>query len=222
MNSDFSPFSCPAPLLVTGTGAQLLHSPAHSFSLKPALLARQCWPRGPARPWRRRCLPDKRGKPLTGVGAVALLGAITLRDEDQHAILGHAPATELDEALKNIGGKRGRARRVEAKLHGGRHLVDVLTAGTRRKHEALLDFLLGDFDLRCNPDACHAPRFRRGSGAAHLVFGEALLLFHDKTRQLALQPVELGLARIARARKLDLQIALHRARAVSQHGDPAA
>ena len=98
-------------------------------------------------------LPYKFGEPGAGVGAVAFLRAVALRDEQEHAVLRHPPPGELGQARQHTRGQRRRARGVEAQLHGRGNLVHVLPARAGRQHEALLDLLLRDLDLRRNPNA---------------------------------------------------------------------
>src|SRR5207244_7709851 len=86
-------------------------------------------------------------QPRQGVIAVALLGAVALRRDDEHAILGQAAAGEPREPRAHGLGKRRRSPHVEPELHGGVELVDVLPARTRGTDEALLDLALVDGDF---------------------------------------------------------------------------
>ncbi len=65
----------------------------------------------------------------------------------QHAVLGQAPAGEPHQPHRHVVRQRRRMPHVEAELHRGRELVDVLPAGPRRAHEAFLEFGLVDADL---------------------------------------------------------------------------
>src|SRR5262245_11370889 len=80
------------------------------------------------------------------VVAVALLGAVALRRDDEHAIVGEPAAGQPFEPRAHRIGQRWRVAHVEAQLHGGRHLVDVLPARTRGADETLLDPALVDGD----------------------------------------------------------------------------
>ena len=76
---------------------------------------------------------------VAGVGAVLLLRAEASGLDDDDAVLGGALAGELDASARARRSDRPAALRgVEAQLHGGRHLVDVLAAGTGRADEVLL------------------------------------------------------------------------------------
>src|SRR5690606_28845322 len=101
-----------------------------------------------ARLWRRLgCPGDERDEPLARVGAVALLRAEARRLDDDDALLGRALSGELQHVGAHTLGKAGRAGGVEAKLHGGRNLVDVLPAGAGSADEAFFQLVLADLGL---------------------------------------------------------------------------
>src|ERR1019366_5371757 len=87
---------------------------------------------------------------IDGVGAVAFLGAETLRMNHDHAVLGHALAGEPVEPRRGIGRQRDPAG-IETQLRGGRKLVDVLSAWSRGADEADLDVVLVDCEVAGNP-----------------------------------------------------------------------
>src|SRR5262249_37757659 len=95
---------------------------------------------------------DQIDKTLAGVLAVALLGAVALGVDHDHAVAGEAFAGQALEPRAHVVGKARRAADVEAKLHGARELVDVLSAGTRSADEILLELVLADADRRSDAD----------------------------------------------------------------------
>src|ERR1700722_11775590 len=72
------------------------------------------------------------------VGAVALLGAETLRVDYDHAVLGHALAGQPVEPHLRIGWQRDPLC-IEPQLRRRRELVDVLSARSGGAHKADLD-----------------------------------------------------------------------------------
>src|SRR5439155_15800216 len=72
---------------------QRLDSGAALLALDAALLRRLGRLGCAARYRCHRWLPDQLDQPLARVRAVALLGAVGLRDQHQHAVLGHALAS---------------------------------------------------------------------------------------------------------------------------------
>ena len=83
-------------------------------------------------------------EPLVRVGAVAVLRAESLRLDDDDAAAAHTPAGQGAQAHAHGVRDRRRARGVEAQLHGGRDLVDVLAAGARGGEERELDLALAE------------------------------------------------------------------------------
>src|SRR5258707_12597567 len=53
-----------------------------------------------------RSVADQLDEPLQRVGAVALLGAVALRRDDEHAVLSEPPPCKGREAVLQVGGKR--------------------------------------------------------------------------------------------------------------------
>ena len=126
--------------------AQALHGAATTLVLEPTLARSGCragWPSGHRS---RCCLVDKRDKPIERILPVTLLGTVFLCRDDQHAIAGHSSSGQSLKALLNILWYGSRMAYVEAKLHRGRDLVDVLTTGPRRANENFLDVTLVDGD----------------------------------------------------------------------------
>src|SRR5262245_4670921 len=133
----------------------------------------------------RPLLPRRRGfggpsdqvqKPLAGVRAVPELAAEAPRADDDDAIGRHAAASEPGEPLAYRVRQRGGVTRVEPQLHRRRHLVDMLPARPRGRHEHLLE--LGRIDGDGGGDSEHglcghrevscyqAPTINTGSGKA--------------------------------------------------------
>ncbi len=84
-------------------------------------------------------------QPRERVFAVALLRAVPLRLDDDHALGRDALVRIRAEArLERIGQRRGAD--VEAKVHRRRHLVDVLPARALRTHGGPFHFGGVDFD----------------------------------------------------------------------------
>ena len=75
--------------------------------------------------------PDQLDQALARVGAVALLGAVALRDDDdaRRRLVRRLPASRIRRIATSLGSD-ARAAHVEAQLHRGRELVDVLPART--------------------------------------------------------------------------------------------
>src|ERR1700686_4696378 len=86
-------------------------------------------PGGPARRRRHARALDQLDEAVERILSVALLGAVTLRHDDQNAVAGEPGARHPFQPLAHVRGERGRPAHVEAQLHGGRELVDVLAAG---------------------------------------------------------------------------------------------
>ena len=98
---------------------------------------------------------DEHGEPLARVFAVARLAREFLREDDDHAVLRRPRARQLDQLDRDVVGKARRAARVEAQLHGGRNLVDILPAGAGGANESLDDLALVDFERPHYHDAAH-------------------------------------------------------------------
>ena len=67
---------------------------------------------------------------------------MALRRDHEDALLREATAGETQQTRPHLLRQRGRARGVEAELHRGLDLVDVLSAGAGGAQEALLYFPL--------------------------------------------------------------------------------
>ncbi len=104
---------------------------------------------------------DQLDQAIERVGAVALLGAVALRGDDQHALAGQTAAGEALEPQAHVVGQRRRVANVEAQLHCAREFVDVLAARARGADEALVELALIDADPAV--DANHGvARYRTG------------------------------------------------------------
>src|SRR6185437_14982760 len=105
--------------------------------------------RGPglvARPGRRGRATDEIDELFARLHAVALLGAVALSDDDEHALVGKPSARQMLEPLTHGREQRGRMPDVEAQLHRRRQLVDILAAGAGRADEILFDLALVEAD----------------------------------------------------------------------------
>src|SRR6266545_574533 len=99
--------------------------------------------------------------------AVLRLRAMRARVDDEDVVIGHPAAGQRAQSIANVRRERGSAD-VVTQLHRRRYLVDVLSAGTRRADEALLEFTVVDHqswnDLerhqRLTPRCACRPRFR--------------------------------------------------------------
>src|SRR5690606_12679848 len=129
-------------------GAPALARTAFALGIHAPGLGGTAGPGGHALLRRRAAGLDERRQPLARVLAVAVLGAEALGVEYQHAVVGETAIALGEQAFAHGFGQRRRVGDVEAQLDRGRDLVDVLTAGTRRAHEALDDFGVRDVDGR--------------------------------------------------------------------------
>src|SRR5579859_6972513 len=77
--------------------------------------------------------------PLDGVGAVAFLGAVPLRLDDEHAFVREPRSRQGLEPKPHSRREAGALAEVPAQFHGARHLVDVLPTRARGAHEAQLE-----------------------------------------------------------------------------------
>src|SRR5215471_2929876 len=160
-----------ASLLQSRLGlAHTLDGGAMLLRFQPALargLGRFCLP---AHNWYDRRVLDQLDQALERVGAVALLGAMALRGDDQHAVAGEALAGKPLEPRAHPVGQARRAAHVEAQLHRGGELVDVLPAGPRGADKAFLELALVDLDS-ADPDHGPAHRLRRSSVVRYAATG---------------------------------------------------
>src|SRR5205823_219048 len=139
--------------------AQAFDRAAALFGLEPALARAGTRFGRPARTRRRRSAANQVEQAFARVLAIALLGAMALRADHQHALAREASAGKPLEPRAHVVGKARRAAHVEAKLHRARKLVDVLPARARGADEVLLELVLADADGRGDADhrrACHA------------------------------------------------------------------
>src|SRR5690606_19295606 len=90
--------------------------------------------------------PTRRSSDL--IRPVLLLRAKPASLDDDDAVLGGALPRELERAFAHPFRQAGRVGRVEAELHGGGDLVDVLAAGAGRADELLLKLVCADLDAR--------------------------------------------------------------------------
>src|SRR5579872_7080427 len=95
-----------------------------------------------ARRRRRGGAANEIDEAVEGIVAVAPLGAMALRDDDEDALAREPRAGEPLEPGPDVARQRWRAAHIETQLHRGRQLVDVLAAWTRGAHEAFVDFAL--------------------------------------------------------------------------------
>src|SRR5262245_1496954 len=134
--------------------AQALESGVSGFGVEPAPLGAGSRLGRMARLGRRGGAPDQLGEAFARLLAVALLGAVALRDDDEHAVVGEAPAGEALEPRPHVRRQRARLPQVETQLHRRRQLVDVLAARSGRADKILLDLTLVEADAV--GDADHA------------------------------------------------------------------
>ena len=110
----------------------------------PSLPAAVCSETRTARgtPWllALRGLPDQRDEALLRVLAIALPGRGALGRDDDDAVIGQPLAGKALQLFPHILGKVRRMANVEAQLHRGRDLVDVLSAGSGCADKAFLQF----------------------------------------------------------------------------------
>src|SRR5690606_31032114 len=79
--------------------------------------------------------------------------SILLRLDHDHAVARHPLVAHCEEARLAIVGQRRARSRVEAQMRGRRDLVDVLTAGALRPDRRQLDLLVGNLEVRVDPEA---------------------------------------------------------------------
>src|SRR5215218_2418728 len=133
---------------------QALDGRAPLLGVQPALARARGRLGGAPRNRRDRCALDQFDETVARVLAVALLGAMALCADDQHAVAGEAAAGEALEPGAHVIGKVGRAAHIETQLNGARELVDVLPAGPRGADEAFIQLVVVDSDAV--GDADHA------------------------------------------------------------------
>src|SRR6266849_176887 len=134
-------------LLQFGLGlAQVLDGAAALLGLEPALARAGGRLGGPAGEGRHGRPSDQFDQAVERVLAVALLGAVALRGDHQHALARQSPAGQPFKPSAHIVGQALRAAHVEAKLHRARELVDILPTRSRGADEPLLELALVDAD----------------------------------------------------------------------------
>ena len=129
-----------SPLLrIISHRARLLDLPASAFSLQPAFL------RGTRRPCRRPrlgrlCSPANQiEQARPGIFAIARLGTVAVRDDNQPSISGDAPSGDMAQAAAHVIGERTACFQCEAQLHCTSDLVDVLPSRSGGADEGFLD-----------------------------------------------------------------------------------
>src|SRR6185312_9122985 len=141
------PAVCAIDLVLRRPGAaQLLDPRAPGLGLEAPALRTQGRFGLVARPGRLGRATDEIDELLARLLAVALLGAVALGDDDEHALVGETPARQVLEPLTHGREQRGRMTDVETQLRRRRQLVDVLAAGAGRADEILFDFALVEAD----------------------------------------------------------------------------
>ncbi len=122
-----------------GTSAQGFRGRTRLLGIQPAEPRREAWLGRNATHRPLGGLSQQLEQALHRVGAVALLGAKALRDNDNPPVARQATAGKSAQALLHRLGKTRRAIDVKAQLNGARHLVDVLPARPGGAHETFLD-----------------------------------------------------------------------------------
>src|SRR5690606_18749693 len=89
-------------------------------------------------------------EPDACIGAVLFLCAEAPGLDDNMTFLGRATAGQQECTLAHVLRQVARIGGVKAELHGGRHLVDVLPAGSGGTDELLLQFVF--LDKNAGPD----------------------------------------------------------------------
>src|SRR5260370_2752189 len=139
LKSEYDLRARPRPLLERGPGPAQAFARRAVFPRLQAALARGRARLGRAARTRRdRGAPDQLHQTRARVIAVALLRAMALRVDHQHALAGEPPAGEPLEPRAHGLGQARRAAHVEAQLHRARKLVDVLPAAPPGPHAVLL------------------------------------------------------------------------------------
>src|SRR6266446_4761206 len=127
------PFACgrasaPVSVVEGGLGAQALGAPRPRLVLESALARRA---RGSGRLTRfgdSERAADEVGEPLVRLAAVALLGAVVARNDEDRAVRGEPPSAQGLEARLDAVREHRAALEIKAQLRRGRDLVDVLPA----------------------------------------------------------------------------------------------
>lgn len=142
------PQTLPVRLILPAvSAASLLDGRTTRFRFKPAFSRRGGGLGRAARGRRFGGAVDQGDKAVERVLAVALLSTKAAGGDDEDTILGQAPTGKAREPALGIGCQTGDAGEGEAQLHCGRHLVDVLAAGTRGADKTFLDPAVIDRNL---------------------------------------------------------------------------
>src|SRR6266436_9783395 len=125
------PFACgrasaPVSVVPAGLGAQALGAPQPRLVLEAALARRARGYGGLARFRGRERAADEVAEALLRLAAVALLGAVVARDDEDRALGGEPPPAQGPEARLDSVREHLAAREIKAQLHRGCDLVDVL------------------------------------------------------------------------------------------------
>src|SRR5467141_1581118 len=110
----------------TGLGAQALGALQPRLVLEAALARRARGFGGLARFRGRERAADEVAEALLRLAAVALLGALVARDDEDRALGGEPPPAQCPEARLDGVRERHAAREIKAQLRRGCDLVDVL------------------------------------------------------------------------------------------------
>src|SRR5215475_1948001 len=132
--------------------SQRLDAAAAPLALEAAHLGAERWPGRSARRRSHSRGTDELDKPRQRVLAVALLGPITLGRDHEHAVAGQPPPREPLQPRPHLVGQRRGTAYVEAQLHRGGKLVDILPARTGRADETLRDLVIVNRDVVVDVD----------------------------------------------------------------------
>ena len=132
--------------------------------------------------WNRRTggVAHQRHQSRQRLLAIALLAALALGRQHQHAVAGEAAAGQTLEAMAYVGWQRGRMPHVEAQLHSRRGLVDVLAAGAGGAHEALPDLRRIERDRCGDPDRRGTTRRKVAHERPSLTGGNSSVAAHSR------------------------------------------
>src|SRR6266852_7072729 len=151
-----SKFGCPREaresLLCWLPTSQRLDAAAALLAFQAAHLGAECRPGWPARRRPPRGGADQLDKPRQRIVAVALLGAMTLGRDHQHAVAGQPPPRKPLQPCPHLVRQRRRTAHVEAQLHRRGKLVDILPAGAGSTDKAFRDLAIVDRDVIVDAD----------------------------------------------------------------------
>ena len=115
-----------AKSIVANTPPARLDARPHGFRFEPPGLRPQSRLGRPSSHRAHRCLGDQLDQPFACIGTVAFLRAVALRGQHQHAVAGQPAPRKPHQPHCNVIGQVRRPPHIEAQLHRGRDLVDVL------------------------------------------------------------------------------------------------